>query len=75
MRTQGLRIIILLITATIGWRTAAAASSAEQLLVDQARIAVELIRADPNLASFPGLLKRAKAVIVLPELVKASFGW
>ncbi len=74
MRTLALRIIIALMAATVGWQAPAlAASSAEQQLIDQARIAVEQIRADPNLASFPGLLKRAKAVIVVPELVKAGF--
>ncbi len=74
MRTLALRIIIALMAATVGWQAPVrAASSAEQLLVDQARIAVEQIRADPNLPSFPGLLKRAKAVVVVPELVKAGF--
>jgi lipid-binding SYLF domain-containing protein len=58
---------------TLGAPTPAAASSAEQQLVDQARIAVEQLRADPNLASFPDLLARAKAVLVVPELVKAGF--
>ena len=52
---------------------AMAASASEQQLIDQARIAVEQLRADPNLPSFPGLLKRAKAVVVVPELVKAGF--
>lgn len=73
MRTYSWKIIVVLITAIIGWQTPAAASSAEQQLIDQARIAVEQLRADPNLASFPGLLKRAKAVVVVPELVKAGF--
>ena len=58
---------------TLGWQAPAAASSAEQRLVDQARIAVEQLRADPNLPIFPDLLARAKAVLVVPELVKAGF--
>ena len=74
MKTLGLRIIITIFAVAVAWQTPAmAASSDEQILVDQARIAVELIREDPNLSSFPGLLKRAKAVIVVPELVKAGF--
>lgn len=77
MRTFGLRLIIAvmaMIAATAGWRTPAnAASTPEQQLVDQARIVVEQLRADPNMPSFPDLLKRAKAVIVVPELVKAGF--
>ena len=74
MKTLGLRQFMAIIAVMIAWNTPAlAASSDEQKLVDQARIAVELIREDPNLSSFPGLLKRAKAVIVVPELVKAGF--
>ncbi len=74
MKILGLRIIIALIAVTVGWRTpGVAASSPEQQLIDQARIVVEQLRADPNLPSFPDLLKRAKAVIVVPELVKAGF--
>jgi len=53
--------------------TPALASSEEQQLVDQARIAVEQMRADPTLESFPALLAEAKAVLVVPELVKAGF--
>ncbi len=57
----------------LGAPAPAAASSAEQQLIDQARIAVEQVRADPNLPSFPALLSQAKAVLVVPELVKAGF--
>ncbi len=74
MKFLGLRLFIAIIAVMIAWKAPAmAASSDEQILVDQARIAVELIREDPNLSSFPGLLKRAKAVVVVPELVKAGF--
>ena len=72
MKTLGFRLFIAIFVVA-GQTPALAASSDEQTLVDQARIAVELIREDPNLASFPDLLKRAKAVIVVPELVKAGF--
>ena len=72
MKTLCFRIFIALF-AVISAGQAMAASSSEQTLVDQARIAVELIREDPNMPSFPDLLKRAKAVIVVPELVKAGF--
>ena len=74
MRPIVLRIIIALMAATVGWQAPArAASSAEQQLIDQARIAVEQLREDPNLPSFPELLKDAWAVVVVPELVKAGF--
>ena len=60
--------VVMLITTT-----PALASSEEQQLVDQARIAVEQLRADPPVPSFPALLSQAKAVLVVPELVKAGF--
>lgn len=72
MRTLGLHIVIAMIAMTAAGR-AEAASSAEQQLVDQARIAVELIRNEPNMPNLPALLDSAKAVIVVPELVKAGF--
>lgn len=53
--------------------TPALASSEEQQLVDQSRIAVEQLRADPTVPAFPALLSQAKAVLVVPELVKAGF--
>ena len=61
-------VLVMLVAAT-----PALASSEEQQLVDQARIAVEQMRADPTLESFPALLAEAKAVLVVPELVKAGF--
>ncbi len=58
---------------TIAWQAPALASSAEQRLIDEARIAVEQLRDDPNLPSFPALLYSAKGVLVMPALVKAGF--
>ena len=67
-------IFALIVAATVAWQTPAlAAPSAEQQLIDQARIAVEQLRSDPNLSGFADLLIRAKAVIVIPALVKAGF--
>lgn len=71
--TYRLWLVAALAVLTLGAPAAAAASSPEQQLIDQARIAVEQLRADPNMPSFPGLLARAKAVLVVPELVKAGF--
>ena len=62
-------LIIVMLTTT----TPALASSDQQQLVDQARIAVEQLRADPTVPSFPALFTQAKAVLVVPELVKAGF--
>ena len=67
-------IFALIIAALLSWQTTAlAASSSEQQLIDQARIAVDQLRGDPNMSDFAAFLIRAKAVIVVPELVKASF--
>ncbi len=49
------------------------AAEQQQRLVDKARITVEELRADPNFRNLPGYLARAKAVVVMPELVKAGF--
>ena len=57
---------------TFAWHGPAGAAPTEQQLVDQARITVEQLRADPDLPHFATLLERAKAVLVLPELVKAG---
>ncbi len=51
-------------------QTAAAAN--EQALVDHARSTVEAIKVDPNFSNFNSLLRQAKAVIVVPSLVKAG---
>jgi lipid-binding SYLF domain-containing protein len=69
MKTILRALFMVMLVAT----TPAQASSEEQQLVDQARIAVEKLRADPTLPSFPALLSQAKAVLVAPELVKAGF--
>ncbi len=50
-----------------------AQAAEQQRLVDKARITVEELRADPNFRNLPGYLARAKAVVVMPELVKAGF--
>lgn len=45
----------------------------QQLLVDQARIVVDDFAADPNMEWFRYYLKRAKAVLIVPELYKAAW--
>lgn len=74
MRKFGLWMIIAMVLAVLsGQAPVLAAPTAEQQLVDLARIAVEKLRADPNLPTFPVLLANAKAVVVVPELVKMGF--
>ena len=62
-----------LVVVLLAAATPAQASSDQQQLVDQSRIAVERLRADPTVPSFPALMAQAKAVLVVPELVKAGF--
>jgi SH3 domain-containing YSC84-like protein 1 len=69
MKTVIRALILMMLVAN----TPALASSEEQQLVDQARIAVEQLRAGPTVPAFPALLSQAKAVLVVPELVKAGF--
>ena len=65
-----LRGLIVVLLAAV---SPAQASSEQQQLVDQARIAVERLLAEPTVPSFPALMAQAKAVLVVPELVKAGF--
>ncbi len=54
---------------------AAAAQDAEkaQALVDKARLTVDAFRGDPNMGAMRDLVARAKAVLVVPQLLKAGF--
>ena len=63
----------LALVALIAASSAPALASGEQVLVDKARIAVEELRGDARFGSFPKYLARAKAVLLVPELVKAGF--
>jgi len=51
----------------------ALAASDQQVLIDQAKNTVDTLRADPGFADFRATLGRAKAIIVVPQLVKAGF--
>jgi lipid-binding SYLF domain-containing protein len=53
-------------------RTARAAPSEQQNLIDKARIAVDEFHADPNFASMKVYMQNAYGVIILPELLKAG---
>lgn len=52
---------------------AARAESEQQLLVRQANTTLEAARGDPQFGMASGLFKTAKAVMVVPQLVKAGF--
>ena len=51
----------------------AAALSYEQEVVDKARITASKLLADPNYGSLSSKLKDAKAIVVIPSLIKGAF--
>jgi lipid-binding SYLF domain-containing protein len=57
----------------VGAATPAAALSDEQEVVEKARITATKLLSNPNFGSLPGKLKDAKAVIVIPSLIKGAF--
>ena len=61
--------VIALATAPSG----SAQTSAEQEIVEKARLAVDSIRRDNDFPAFAQLLRRAKGVLIFPSLVKAGF--
>ena len=60
---------VLLIAATVSAR----ADSNPQALVDNARYTLEKMVNNPELKPLPGLLRKAKAVLIVPSLLKAGF--
>ena len=52
---------------------AAKADSDQQNLVDQARITLDHLRTDKEFGNAPELLRKARAVLIVPNLVKAGF--
>jgi len=62
--------------AVVAWQTApagAAGASDQQQLVERAKVTVDELRRDPSFGNSKQLLAKAKAVMVVPELVKAGF--
>lgn len=69
--------LIATLTAVAAFLAAATAQaqtqpSQEQALVDGARSTIEALKTDPDFSSFNSLLRQAKAVIVVPRLIKAG---
>ena len=60
---------VLLIAGTVSAR----ADSPPQALVDNARYTLEKMVRNPELKPLPGLLRKAKAVLIVPSLLKAGF--
>src|SRR6185437_13274140 len=65
--------IVLLAVALLALAPAARAASDQQNLVEHAKVSVDDMRSDPSFGNAPTLLKRAKAVMIVPELVKGGF--
>lgn len=76
--SRHVRILTALIVTALSITCAAPPGKAqspaqEQALVDHARSTIEALKIDPNFSNFNSLLRQAKAVIVVPELIKAGF--
>jgi len=61
------------ISASLVFPSPVLAASDEQNLVDEARITLDHLRHDKEFGNAPQLLKRARAVLIVPNLVKAGF--
>jgi len=66
----GFLIILCLTTVSTAAEDAAAAPEA---IVEKARIAFAHFVADPDMTAFQNLLKKAKAVLIMPQQFKAGF--
>jgi SH3 domain-containing YSC84-like protein 1 len=49
------------------------AMSEQQQLVERARLTVEAMKTDPSFGNAPDLLRRARAVVIVPNLIKGGF--
>ena len=71
------KFITLAAVALVGLTLAAGgqafAASDQQNLVDEARITIDHLRKDKEFGTAPQLLQRARAVLIVPNLVKAGF--
>jgi lipid-binding SYLF domain-containing protein len=65
--------IVLLAAFMLAVAPAARAASDEQSLVEHAKITVDDMRSDPSFGNSTDLLKKAKAVMIVPQLVKGGF--
>jgi lipid-binding SYLF domain-containing protein len=63
--------VALLGVCTIG--APARAASEQQNLIDRAQVTIQAARHDPQFGTSAELLRRAKAVLVVPQLVKGGF--
>jgi lipid-binding SYLF domain-containing protein len=70
-----IRVVVVL--ALLGWGGSTARAddfAAQQKLIDESRLVVEHLKTDPKLGERArGLIHKSRAVLVVPELVKAGF--
>ncbi len=64
---------ILLVLLMVGAALRPALADGERTVVEDARATVWDLLADPDFASLRGMLQRARAVVVVPQLFKAGF--
>src|SRR5215469_5193752 len=65
-------LIAPLVAAVLAQPMRAHAADSTQTLIDRSRSTIEALKVDPNFSNFNSLLRQAKAVIVVPQLIKAG---
>ena len=71
------RSLILLLTSRPGGRRCVQdtpSPAAQQELVDRARISFDKLMTHPDFTELPDYVKRAKALLIFPSVVKGAFG-
>lgn len=72
-RMRTILAVLGLVTLGCAFARPAAALSDQQEIVDRARITFDKLTTDPQFAELPGYIKKAKAVMIFPTLVKGGF--
>ncbi len=68
-----MKLSVCMTVAALIFSSSALASSDEQALVDKAKLTVEEFSRSGEMGGFRNYLKKAKGVIVIPQLLKAGF--
>lgn len=72
-RTGPIFVSLLLLLLGVGLARPAAALSAQQEIIDRARITFDKLTTDPEFTELPAYVQKAKALLIFPELVKGGF--
>ena len=62
-----------MLTALLLAPGSAVALTDSEELVERARLTIEKLTSDPDMAEVPGYLARARAVLIMPQLIKGGF--